>query len=330
MRTRPPTTITGPAAWRGAEIDGTDWCFELDGAHVDELRAAVAATAARPLADVRVADFVLPTLAPVLTSVVEQLVHGRGFVLLRGLPVAELDEAELERLFWGIGQHLGIPIPQNDAGDVLVHVRDEGLDFDDPTVRAYQTNDRLGYHSDSSDVVGLLCVRPAMEGGVSTIVSAAAVHNAAIAARPDLADVLGGSWWWDRRKPDLDTSFFQRRIFGVEPDGRFASYYGRSHIESAVRGPQVPALTDGQIEALDLLDSFANDPAFVLNMHFRPGDAQFLNNHLIWHARTPYLDFLEPQRKRDLYRLWLTVREPLALPDDFRTGGITERDEAFA
>ena len=114
-----------------------------------------------------------------LASVVERLVHGHGFVLLRGLPVQELAEAELERLFWGIGQHLGIPIPQNDAGDVLVHVRDEGLDFDDPTVRAYQTNDRLGYHSDSSDVVGLLCVRPAMEGGVSTIVSAAAVHNAA-------------------------------------------------------------------------------------------------------------------------------------------------------
>jgi hypothetical protein len=169
-----------------------------------------------------------------------------------------------------------------------------------------------------------------MEGGVSTIVSAAAVHNAAIAARPDLADVLAAPWWWDRRSADLDTSFFQRRIFGVEADGRFASYYGRSHIESAVRGPHVPALTDRQVEALDLLDSLANDPAFALNMHFRPGDAQFLDNYLIWHARTPYVDFPDPGRKRDLYRLWLTMREPLALPDDFRAGGITERSAAFA
>jgi hypothetical protein len=210
-----------------------------------------------------------------------------------------------------------------------VHVRDEGLDFSDPHVRAYQTNDLLGYHSDSSDVVGLLCVRPAMEGGVSTIVSAAAVYNAAVAARPDLVDVLQSTWWWDRRKPDLDASFFQRRIFAVDDGGRFASYYGRSHIESAVRGPQVPELDARQIEALDLLDSLANDPRSVLNMHFRPGDIQFLNNYKIWHARTSYVDHPQPELQRDLYRLWLTLRVPMHLPDDFRHGGITDREVAF-
>jgi hypothetical protein len=323
------TPIGGPAAWRGSEIVDDGWCIELDAQHVAELERALASVEHLELRSIGVDAFELPALGPVLAQVLGELVDGRGFALLRGMPIDDLSEQQLERLFWGIGQHLGIPIAQNDAGDHLVHVRDEGLDFSDPNVRAYLTNDVLGYHSDSSDVVGLLCVRPAMEGGVSTIVSATAVHDAAIAARPDLADLLRSPWWWDRRKPDLAASFFQRRIFAVEA-GRLASYYGRSHIESAVRGPNVPSLTDEQVEALDLLDSIANDPAFVLNMHFRPGDIQFLNNYRIWHARTSYIDFPEHERRRDLYRLWLTLRVPLHLPPDFRIGGITDREVAFA
>ncbi|NHB12602.1 TauD/TfdA family dioxygenase, partial [Burkholderia cepacia] len=139
------------------------------------------------------------------------------------------------RLFWGLGTHLGIGIAQNPAGDLLVHVRDQGLDFSNPEVRGYQTSARLEYHSDSSDIVALLCVRPAREGGVSTIVSAGAVRAEAHARRPDLADVLDGPWWWDRRQADLATSFFERRIF-AESDGALVSYYGRAHIESATRG----------------------------------------------------------------------------------------------
>lgn len=329
MTTRDIRPTAGPANWRGGEITDDRWCIELDAQQVAELRAAVAAVAPLELSAITAADVHLPTLGPVLDGVLDDIVDGRGFVLLRGLPVDAMTEPELERLFWCIGIRLGIPISQNDAGDLLVHVRDEGLDFSDPHVRAYQTNDLLGYHSDSSDVVGLLCVRPAMEGGVSTIVSAAAVYDAALEARPDLADVLGAPWWWDRRKPDLDASFFQRRIFALDADGRFASYYGRSHIESAVRGPQVPDLDARQIEALDLLDSLANDSRFVLNMQFRPGDVQFLNNYKIWHARTSYVDFPEPERQRDLFRLWLTVRVPMDLPEDFRHGGITDREVAF-
>lgn len=322
-------SVGGPANWLGSEITDDRWCIEIDARQVAELRAAVAAVAPLELTAITAADVELPTLGPVLAGVVGEIVDGRGFILLRGMPVEDLTEPELQRLFWCIGIHLGIPISQNDAGDLLVHVRDEGLDFSDPHVRAYQTNDLLGYHSDSSDVVGLLCVRPAMEGGVSTIVSAAAVYSAAIAARPDLADVLESTWWWDRRKADLDASFFQRRIFAFGDEGRFASYYGRSHIESAVRGPQVPELDARQTEALDLLDSLANDQRFVLNMHFRPGDIQFLNNYKIWHARTSYIDYPEPERQRDLYRLWLTLRVPMHLPDDFRIGGITDREVAF-
>lgn len=322
--------LGGPALWRGAELARrADWCTELAPAHVAELLAATREVADRPLAAIDRAAFPLPTLAPVLAGLLADVTRGRGFALLRGVPVEGLGEPELERLYWGLGSHLGIGIPQNDAGDLLVHVRDQGLDFANPEVRGYQTAARLEYHSDSSDIVALLCVRPARAGGVSTIVSAGAVRDEAHRRRPDLAGVLDGPWWWDRRQPDLTTSFFQRRIF-AEHDGAVVSYYGRAHITSATRGEHVPALTRDQVAALDLLDDIANDPAFVLPMDFRPGDVQFLDNYRIWHARTEYVDFPEPERRRNLYRLWLTRRDDVALPADFAVGGITDRMAAFS
>ena len=110
------------------------------------------------------------------------------------MPVDGVAERRCERLYWGLGTHLGIGIRQNDAGDVLVHVKDQGLDFSNPEVRGYQTAQRLEYHSDSSDVVGLLCVHPALNGGVSTIVSAGAVFEEAVRRRPDLTGVLTAPW----------------------------------------------------------------------------------------------------------------------------------------
>jgi hypothetical protein len=250
-------------------------------------------------------------------------------VLLRGLPVGDLTAEQTELAFWAIGLHLGIPIPQNDAGDVLVHVRDDGLDFSDPTVRGYQTRQQLDYHSDSSDIVGLLCRHPAKRGGVSTIVSATAVHDEVARRDPALAALLREPWWFDRRKGDTPENFFTRRISAYDASGKLYTHYGRAHIESAVRGPGVPPLTDAQVAALDAVDELTNDPEFVLNMQFQVGDIQFLNNYLVLHARTDYEDWPEPERKRDLLRLWLTVRRPLDLPDDFARGGITPRTAAF-
>jgi hypothetical protein len=324
--------MTSSAAWRGADLQGsTEWLVPLDAAHVDELvRAADGVLASgRPLRDVDLRDVALPRLAPVLEHVLDDLLDGRGFVLLRGLPIGALSEPQAEAVFWIIGLHLGIPIPQNDAGELLVHVRDDGLDFANPTVRGYQTRQRLDYHSDSSDIVGLLCRHPAKSGGVSTIVSATAVHDEIERREPALAALLREPWWFDRRKGDAPENFFQRRICAYDDAGRLYTHYGRAHIESAMRGPGVPPLTDQQVAALDAVDALTNDPAFVLNMQFQVGDIQFLNNYRVLHARTDYEDWPEPERKRDLLRLWLTVRRPLDLPPDFAQGGITSRTAAF-
>lgn len=324
--------VGGPAAWRGPEIaDRTDWKIELTATHLAELHAALA-TVDVPgigLREITKDRFALPTLGPVLAGIADELVDGRGFALLRGVPVAELTERQAELMYWGIGLHVGIPIHQKGVDDLLLHVRDQGADPDSALVRGFQTAQRLDYHADSADVVALLCVRPAMRGGVSTIVSSVAVHDEIVRRRPDLAALLHEAWWHDRRSGDGPESFFQCPIFATE-GGRLFAHYGRAYIESAPRGAGVPELTPAQIEAMDLLDELDNSPRFPLNMDFAPGDIQFLNNYTVMHARTEYEDYPEPERKRDLIRLWLVLDRELGLPEAFVHGGIVARGVAIA
>jgi hypothetical protein len=323
--------IGGPAAWRGGDIaDRDDWKIELDDDQRGELLRALAAVD-RPGVDLQQIgrdDFALPSLSPVLGSVVTELVDGRGFVLLRGIPIENLDERQIELLYWGIGLHVGVPIHQQRAEDLLVHIRDMGLDPDDPLVRGFQTSARLEYHADSSDIVGLLCVRPAMSGGVSTIISSVAVHDELVRTRPEVADLLHEQWWHDRKSGDGPESFFQCSVY-AEHEGRLFAHYGRQYMETATRGEGVPELTAAQVAALDALDAVANAPEFVLNMNFAVGDIQFLNNYTVMHARTDYVDHPEPERRRDLIRLWLILREEFSLPPDFAAGGIVSRAAAF-
>lgn len=324
--------MAGPAAWRGGEISGdASWRIDLTDSHIAELLLALSAVDREgiSLRDVRVQDFPLPTLGPVLRSLADELVDGRGFVLVRGVPVGELTERQAELAYWGMGLHVGIPIHQKSEDDLLVHVRDAGLDPDDPQVRGFQTSARLDYHADSSDVVALLCIRPAKSGGVSTIVSSVAVHDEVVRRRPDLAALLHEDWWHDRRSGDGAESFFQCPIFAAN-DGRLFAHYGRQYIESATRGEHVPALTPAQVEAMDLIDELSNSPELVLNMDFAPGDIQFLNNYTVMHARTQYVDYPEPERKRDLIRLWLVLDRDLGLPEAFEAGGIVPRAVARA
>jgi hypothetical protein len=323
--------IGGPAAWVGEDMDSrTDWKIDLNDEHVAELLSALAHTdVGRPLREIGREDFPLRTLGPLLEGLIDELVDGRGFVLLRGIPVESLTEGEAEIVCWGIGRHLGHPLPQGMSGDLLMHVRDEGVDLNDPRTRGYQHTGHLNYHSDTSDVVGLLCLRPAKEGGVSTIISSVAVHDEIARRRPDLAELMSEPWWHDRKRGDGPDSFFQCPLYAVNDDGKLFTYYGADYILSAVRGPGVPPLTDAHLEAMKLIDSLNNDPRFVLNMNFQPGDLQLLNNYLIMHARTAFVDYSEPERKRDLIRIWLVLDRDLGLPKALENRGLMPRSAAL-
>ena len=326
-----PSIVGGPRAWLAREQrELSDWEYQLSGAEVAELVDAARRLDRRSphLADfseVTVEQFPLDAMAPVLRSILDELLSGRGFALIRGVPTDELSVREAELLMWGVGLHLGIPIPQNAAGDLVVHVRDQGRRFSDPTVRAYETSESLEYHTDSGDIAGLLCLKPAKRGGVSTIASATAIHDEMVRRRPDLAQLLHEPWL----RVTLLEGKIRRRPICERLGDRLYFGYGRMYLERASQeSSEIPPLTRDQIAALDLVDELANHPDFRLDMHFSPGDIQFLNNYAILHARTEYEDWPEPERMRDLCRLWI-VREDMRLPPSFKAHGIVARTVAF-
>jgi hypothetical protein len=316
-----PDEIVAPSAWYGPAVaDRTDWVHTLGGSELAEIESAVRVLGEADLDPMalRREHFPLPTLGPRLGRILDEVLRGRGFVLLRGLPVHEWGYRRSAVAFLGLGLHLGALRPQNARGHVLGHVRDQGLSSRDPNVRIYQTRERQHYHTDSCDVVALLCLQPARSGGLSSLVSSVTIFNELRRRRPDLARVLFEPLETDRRGEVApgQRPYFRIPVFNWHA-GLLTSIYHRSYIESARRFPDVPPLTAAQTDALDAFDALANDPALHVFMEFRAGDIQLVCNHALLHDRTAFEDWPEPDRRRHLLRLWLAPAGARPLPPAF-------------
>lgn len=309
----------------------TDWIAHLSQIEVAEVERAAKrlAESSNDLTSISCEDFPLPTLGPRLRQLLEEVLSGRGFVLIKTLPVNRWTQREAAVAFLGIGVHLGNLRMQNAAGHLLGHVKDLGRSSDDPNTRIYQTRERQTHHTDSCDVVGLLCLRAAKSGGLSSLVSSTTIFNEMRRRRPDLLSVLLDRIETDRRGevPEAASPYFSIPVFNWH-EGLVSAIYQRQYIESARRFPGVAPLSSEQIEALDLFDQLANDPKLNLMMDLEPGDVQLVHNHTILHDRTAFEDFPEPERKRHLLRLWLAPTNARPLPEVFadRFGSVTPGD----
>lgn len=327
-----PAEIEGPSAWYGPDLTRRrDWLEHLSSTEVDEVEQAVRtlASESRDIVTIRKEDFLLPALALRLRRLLDEVLNGRGFALLRGLPVENWTKRESAIAFFGIGTHLGNARSQNAQGHVLGHVKDLGISSHDPAVRIYQTRERQTYHTDSSDIVCLLCLRAARSGGLSSLVSSVTIFNEMRRRRRDLLRVLFEPIETDRRGEALEgqNPYFKIPVFSWHK-GLLSAIYQRQYIESARRFEDVPPLTAIQIEALDLFDSLANDPSLHMFMELHPGDMQIVHNHTILHDRTAFEDWPHAERKRHLLRLWLAPMNARPLPPVFaeRFGSVTPGD----
>jgi len=297
-----------------------EWIKHLTPVEIAELEAATKSllTSKQDIVSLTGEKFPLPTLGPKLLALREELIHGRGFSLLRGLPVEKYSEREAGTLFYGLGCHLGLPRSQNAMGHMLGHVRDLGMKSSDPQARIYQTNERQTFHTDSSDVVGLLCLKTAKVGGISLLVSASTIFNEMHAQRPDLLEILMQPIATDRRGevPEGMLPYLLIPVFSFHK-GYLTVFYQRQYIDSAQRFEDAPRLTLKHVEALDMFDRLANDPKLHLSMKLEPGDMQFVYNHALLHDRTSFDDWDDPARKRHLLRLWLSIPGDRPLPDVF-------------
>ncbi|CAF3671955.1 unnamed protein product [Rotaria socialis] len=318
------------STWYGSTLKcrENDWIVKLTSIDIAELEEAAESllNLQQNVASVTTEQFPLPTLGSKLLAFREELINGRGFFILRGLPIQNYDERKAGTIFYGLGCHLGLPRSQNAMGHMLGHVRDLGMKSSDMNVRIYQTNERQTFHTDSSDAVGLLCLKTAKVGGISLVVSASAIFNEMRAQRPDLLELLMQPIATDRRGevPEGMLPYLLIPVFSFH-EGYLTVFYQRQYIDSAQRFENAPRLTPEHVEALDMFDRIANDPKFRLSMKLEPGDLQFVYNHALLHDRTGFEDWDDPTKKRHLLRLWLSLPGDRPLPDVFASRfGTTE------
>lgn len=317
--------------WIGRDLrDAPDrWRRRLADSEIAELVAASApfAHGDDDLPLFEAADFALPSLGPELAALRERLLGGLGFELWTGLPVADLSRRQTAAIFLGIGAHLGSLRSQNAMGHLLGHVIDIGRDPADPTARIYQTNARQSFHTDSTDVVGLLCLATAAEGGESLLAHAETVFAEVERRAPHLAARLFDPVATDRRgevPPGADP-WFEIPVLNRH-DGHLTVIYQRQYIDSAQRLESAPRLDDEMVAALDLFDEVVNEPDIHLSMALAPGDMQFVHNHALLHDREGFVD--DPTNPRHLLRLWLSIPGDRELPPVFATryGSVTVGD----
>jgi hypothetical protein len=317
--TRP---IRGADAWSGSEMARTDaWRVDLPADALDQIDEALEAFRARglPLAQMRKADFPVPALQPVLQSILHDLEHGRGFVQMKGLRVGNFSAQDAEIVYWGIGLHLGAALSQNSRGDLLGHVRDEGLDIRDTRVRGYQTNAGQSFHTDiGGDVVGLMCLHGSESGGRSRLASSMAIYNALLERFPHYVGLLynGFDIDWRGEQPEGSSPVYREPIYSYFDD-RLSCRFAPRFIRSARDKTGVP-LSSVEREALQLMEDLAEELCFEIP--FEPGDIQLINNYVTLHGRTAYVDYPERDRRRHLLRLWLKVPGARTLPPEYGEG----------
>lgn len=301
-----------PAAlWKG-----TDFASKDDVA-VDLPRDAVAALlpSVRELAGGREAvtlsrdDEPMRALAPTLEILRGIIMEGRGFAILRGFPVAELSQREIECFYWLVGLHLGDPVSQSVMGDRLGHVID--VSGKDMNARAYRNSTELHPHSDPADILAFLCLHPAMKGGESLFSSSHLVHEIMRAERPDLLTRLYRGYpyhrfgeeplGWDKITPHRVPVFSAR-------DGHLSARLVRQYVEICADEYPEFALEPEDIEALDMFEGLAARDGYRFTLD--TGEAIIANNYMVLHARSAFEDYPDEARKRHLLRLWLHADPP--------------------
>jgi hypothetical protein len=314
--------ITEPAAWIGPHIQSdTSWIYRFDASALAEIDCALAHAERLGAAIPFTKDaFPLPRFCTELDKILAAIEHGRGFMLLRGIPRGRYTDAECETIYWGLVVHLGNPVSQNSRGHLLGHVRDEGRIHADPNARGYQTSQRMDFHTDMLpvDVLGLFCLRTAKSGGASKLTSALTIHNVLREECPDLLEALYGEFHidWRGEEPPGEQPWFTLPMFSACQGKITTRINSVPYYKSAARHGAQYKPTPIQLEALERVQEIANRPQLMLTMDFQEGDIQLINNHIMLHAREAYEDYPEPGRERHLLRMWIAVddarRRPLA------------------
>jgi len=316
-----PIDVDIPAGWRVPELAADrSWTFFLDDAARLQLARTVKAAydPDRHLFTYSRADFDLGPAWGTISAAIREAYHGRGIALVKGLPRDGLDEHEFELMNWAIGLHVGVARPQGRMSQYISPVRDAGTDYRAQNGRGYSSNAKLDFHADGCDLVTLACYNKARSGGQSMISSSVAAFGVLRDERPDLAEIALQDFHFSRNQeqaPD-EAEYYAQPLFDTA-DGRLFAKWNRNRVRTAQAIDGVPQLSAEQHETIDLLDDILSRPELMYTMYLEPGDLQILNNHVMLHSRTDYVDHEAAEKKRLLSRLWLAPPDSFRLPDSW-------------
>lgn len=313
--------LAGSRVWDGLELNNrTDWIQHITPDEIHELELMLRSLQDKTfeVTELTREDFSLPMLEDRFASIRFDLEGGRGFALVRGIPVTRYSVKENQTLFWALALLLGDPIGQDGAGTKMHSVANTHKRVEETSeVRSYQTDDELTFHNDGGDAFMLLCLRTAKSGGMSKLVSVERIYNEVLKRRPDLIKVLREPFHFDTRQQHPTGLKIQTSPIFNFFDGRLSALYKRRYIMTAQRFPEVPKLTQQQEEAIALVESICNDPQVQLSFYMEPGDIQIGNNYSVLHARSKFEDYDDPAERRHLLRVWLTLPNGRPLPEAF-------------
>lgn len=308
-----------PAAWK--KPNSADYTYRVTAEDIAEMDQSLEHIKRMevPLRHLTKYHYQMPKFADKLILIRHCLESDLGFFMIRGIPVEKYTEAEIRIIYWGIGLFLGTLLPQSVEGELIMDVRDSGDKIGKKFARGTKSADNLPFHTDRCDVVSLMCLHKPLEGGKSRIVSAATIHNEILRRRPDLLEVLYEPYYHMRQswESKMERDYYPLPIFSRQ-NGHFACRFLRRYINFAQELPEVPALTTKQLEALNLIEEIANDDTYYLDIDMEPGDIQLLNNYVVLHSRTAYVDGNEDENTRFLLRFWLAVPNSRPLVDMFK------------
>lgn len=322
-----PQTLETRCEWTADDVsDETLWTEILTESETDELDAALrhALSISSDVLDIERKDFPIKGLATRLAAIEDELINGRGFVRLRGVDRARYDQSEMEMIYWGIGMHLGTPWAQNKHGHMLGDVTDQGRAANDPEARGNEFGGiALPFHTDGSDLVGLMCLQNGIDGGLSTVANSVSIHNRLVVESPELAAEFYKPQPFDFRgeQPKGGKGWYTVPIF-TECENRLFVRCIPPYTLASQRHDDAPRLTENAKRALARVVELADDPQHHVAMALEPGDMQFINNYHVMHGRTAYQDSKTAGSVRHLKRLWLETRVLAERPEFFRNTNV--------
>ncbi|KAL2851868.1 hypothetical protein BJY01DRAFT_244801 [Aspergillus pseudoustus] len=313
-----PQKLESDLVWHGTNLaEVYNWNYHLTTEDIEEIEAALKHFKGLDLSlgHITQETFPLPSLHSTLRSISREIHLGRGFKVVRGVPVDGHTREENVIIYAGIASHIA-PIrgrqdsqhAGNPADVVLAHITDLSRKVDTSSIKApAYTTEKQVFHTDAGDVIALFALAEAEEGGQSFLSSSWHVYNELARTRPDLIRTLAEPWVAQYGTDVSSRPLLYHQPGTAQDPERLIIQYARRGFTGywgAPRDPSIPPITEAQAEALDALHYLAEKSAVSLDFH--KGDIQFVNNLSIFHARAEFTD--SEEKRRHLIRLWL--RDP--------------------